>query len=178
MFRGVFNLVQLFERQDLLSELLPSHSNQVDRPPFQRSHEPLGSLLLVLKELCYILHIHFAIPNQHGLFLTEYLAQLASFLEDDIIIFQYLEAMFLILRKREPNCAFLALMKSEESLGVVILIICLSGVPGCCIRDELEAYSLVIIIIALIKGVVGKPLETKAIEFVCFKAASVNASIR
>ena len=74
-------------------------------------------------------------------------------------------------------------MKCEESLGVVILVLGLSGVPGCVpggrrIGDELEAHSLVILIITLVEGVVWEPLETEAIEFVCFKAASVNASIR
>jgi len=171
MFRRILNLVQLFERLDLFSELFPSleqffplFQTRVDRPPFQCSLEPLGAFLLVLKELRHILDIHFAIPNQLGLFLTENLAQLTSFLEDYIIIFQYLEAMLLILRKSEPNRAFLALMKCKESLGVVILILGLSGVPGCVpgcrIRDELEANSLIILIIALVEGVIGKPLET------------------
>ena len=74
-------------------------------------------------------------------------------------------------------------MKCEESLCVVILVLGLSGVPGRVpggrrIGDELKADSLVILIIALVKGVVREALETEAIEFVGFKAASVNASIR
>ena len=171
MFRRIFNLVLLFERLDLLSELLPSleqffplFKTRVDRPPFQCSHEPLGALLLVLKELRHILQIQFALPDQLGLFLTEYLTQLVSFLEDDVIVFQFLEAMFLILRKREPNRACFSLMKCAETLGLVILILCLSGLPGFVpcfrIRDELEADSLVILIISLVNGVVWIPLET------------------
>ena len=186
MFRGVLNLVLLFERLDFLSELLPSLEQffplfltRVDRSPIQCSLEPLGALLLVLKELR---QIQFALPEQLGLFLTEFLAQLASFLEEDFIVLHNFEAMFFILRKREPNRAFFSFMMCDESISLVIFKLGLSGVPGfdpgCRIRDELEADSLVILIIALEKVVVGKPLETEAIEFSIFKAASVNASIR
>ena len=86
--------------------------------------------------------------------------------------------MFFILRKREPNRAFFSFMICGESISVVIFKLGLSGFPSYRILDELETNSMVIIIIALVKVVVGKPLETEAIEFSIYKAASVNASIR
>jgi hypothetical protein len=187
MLRRILNLVVLFERFDLLSELLPPLEDlpplllpRVYRPPPECSHEPLRAFLLVLEELR---HIQLALSDQLRLLLTEYLAQLPRLLQDDVIVLQYLQAMFLVLRKCEPNRACLSLMKCKESLCVVILVLGLSGVPGCVpgcrrIGDDLEADSLVILIIALVKGVVWKALKTEAIEFVGFKAASVNASIR
>ena len=84
LLRRILNLVLLFELLDIFSELLPSLQDffpffltRVYRPLLQCSHEPLSTFLLVYEELC---HINFALPDQLGLFLIEFLAQPAGFL--------------------------------------------------------------------------------------------------
>ena len=84
ILRRILNLVLLFELLDFHSELLPSLQDflplfltRIDRPLLQCSHEPLSAFLLVFEELC---HINLALPDQLGLFLTEFLLWLASFL--------------------------------------------------------------------------------------------------
>jgi len=94
MFRRILNLILLFKRLHLLSELFaplqdvsPLLLTREYRPPSQCSHEPLRAFLLFLEELR---HIQLALPDQLRLLLTEYLAQLPRLLQDDVIVLQYL----------------------------------------------------------------------------------------
>ena len=108
--------MKLSEHSDFFFEFISSFHHflhiflRVNWSVSQGILEPLLAIILVLKELRKISYILFAFPDELCLFLGEYLAQIACFPEDYRIVLQYLEAVFLISRKREPNQTLIRLV--------------------------------------------------------------------
>lgn len=81
------------ENAGSLQEVFSLFVSRVDRPPFECIHEPFSALLFVFEELC---HIKSTLNYLLALFLLEFLANLASFIEHNIIVYLNEKAMKLI----------------------------------------------------------------------------------